>query len=101
MHSPMTMSPHEPRPVGVFLKGLEIFRSITAGHATIAEISDATGFSASTILRIAALLVADNIVAPHVVGRDLHLTLTYRGPVQPERPRLGHGGCRPGKPRGL
>lgn len=76
----MAMPSHAPRPIAVFLKGHEIFGSIAAGRSTIAEIADATGFPATTILRVAALLVEDRIVTAHVADDDLRLTMTYRGP---------------------
>jgi hypothetical protein len=76
----MAMPPHAPRPIAVFLKGHEIFGSIAAGRSTIAEIADATGFPPTTILRVTALLVEDEIVTAHIVEGDLRLAMTYRGP---------------------
>lgn len=79
----MAVTPHEPRPIAVFLKVHEISGSIAAGRSTIAEIADTTGFPPSTILRIAALLVEDEIVIADTRQGDLHLTMTYRGPDDP------------------
>jgi len=77
----MVTIPHEPQPIAITLKSEAIFGSIAAGRSTIAAIADATGFPATTILRVAALLVEDQSVTAHVAGGDLCLAITGRGPL--------------------
>lgn len=76
----MSQSAHEPRPAAVFRKEHDIFSSICAGHATLAAIEDATGYPKTTIIRVAALLVDDDIVTASRVDGELRLVMTWRGP---------------------
>jgi DNA-binding IclR family transcriptional regulator len=78
----MRNSADEPRPAAVFRKGHDIFNSICLGHSTLAAIEDATGYPRTTIIRIAALLVEDNIVTASRIDGELRLTMTWRGPSQ-------------------
>ena len=76
----MSQSAHEPRPAAILRKGHDICNSICAGHATLAAIEDATGYPKTTIIRVAALIVEDNIVTVSLVDGELRFAMTCRGP---------------------
>ena len=75
----MSQSAREPRPAAVFRKGHDIFSSICAGYATFDAIEDVTGYPRTTIIRVAALLVDDNVVTASRVDGELRLAMTRRG----------------------
>ncbi|WP_447759839.1 hypothetical protein [Sphingopyxis panaciterrae] len=70
----------DPRPAAVFHKGLAIFNSIHAGANSVAAIGDATGFPATTIIRVLSLLVhEDDIVEAQMEHGALRLSVKSRG----------------------
>lgn len=63
------------RPPGVHQKSLAIFQSVAAGNSSVPAIAEATGFPASTILRVLLLLVEDDhVVDASMVDGQLNLT---------------------------
>lgn len=80
------MNQPEIRPPAVHQKSLAVLQSVAAGNSSVSAISTATGFPASTILRVLSLLVEDDdIVDASMV--DGQLNLTFKPADTPEASR--------------
>lgn len=75
------MENYEPRPMAVFWKLHAVYCAVNSGKALLEDIADATGLPATTIVRVATLLVEDKRIKAEVV--DGHLCLKMRFPFDP------------------
>lgn len=70
--------PFTPRSADYLFRSSAILRSVQAGCRTVADLNRATCFPPSTIIRVAAQLVADDVLKARWVRGSVELTMAPR-----------------------
>ncbi|QCB55835.1 hypothetical protein E5675_16280 [Sphingopyxis sp. PAMC25046] len=74
--------PFAPRTADYLFRSTAVLRSVEAGCRTIADLEHATALPQTTIVRIAAKLVEDNILTARWVRGDVELSMAARAELR-------------------
>lgn len=70
--------PFSPRSADYLFRSTAILRGVQAGCRTVTELEEATALPQTTIIRVAAQLVADDVLKVRWVHNDIELTMAVR-----------------------
>jgi DNA-binding IclR family transcriptional regulator len=74
----MMGAPFAPRTADYLLRSTAVLRAVQAGCKMVAELEHATALPQTTVIRVAAVLVDDNILTARWVRGDVELSMALR-----------------------